>query len=649
MHTLTMQSIADLTAVERPVVSMWRKRYAKSDNPFPDPVPGTALFDVAAVAEWLRETGRGNNAEAPDDAVLFSSLLADVSQDLDRASLLLLLHSVSGEPIHGISPIEAMRVVAEVGNERLMSVDDVLDALDDEALLTGIDELAEAAFGAARVLRRMVDDGSSRAPHSDELLTGTGMALLNEIVAEVVRATPDAALVPASDGGLMLVNNVAPRLVEMQRPALGADDELMTTAWQRAVWRSMGAHGFHIAPRNDEAPSILIGQWAAAADDDAEAFFDWIGYVSMSLGPSSRAMIVGPASLLVDPLDGASAKLRAEQLTSGDHYVAPLRYVARLPKGMRSDGSRRRLALWVLGHVPGGDKRWTTYADHSEHGLTPAENAATAADVIAALAPDPLKHAFVRGLPRYSEFVLRKHTLTWSTTDPQVVVDGAALARVWEARDRCSASILDGIDVVGAQAGSGRSPISWNQATKPGRARLARVMKGVRLSDGLCDAHGAGTARVIGVPEVRGRVAAGTRKVDRLILEQVSPRARFTEPGDVVYVPTGSPSAIVDQVGGAVVQAPARIVRILPDADGDARLLPDMVAADIAAQTGSDSGAWHLRSVDARSAEAMRTATRRITVQRDELLEQLSALEALGMELTDGLATGSLTMEVRDE
>ncbi len=644
MNTLTMQNIADLTSVERPVVSVWRKRYAHSDHPFPDPVPGTTVFDVAAVADWLRATGRGNNAEAADDAVLFSSLLTETSRDLDRASLLLVLHALSGEPIRDFTPTDVMRLVAEADDERLVSVEDVLDAMDDDALLHAVDELAEAAFGADRVLRRMVDEASSQSPRSGELVTAAGAKLLHEIVVEIVRATPGTALAPVSDGGMMLVNGLASRLVDMQRTSVGAADDLMATAWERAVWRSMAAHGLSIGPRNDEAPTVLVGQWVAASDGDADAFFDWIGAVAMSLGPLSRAVIIGPASLLVDPLTGSNATSRADQLAFGEHYVAPLRYVASLPKGMCGDGSRRRLAVWVLGEVPGTDQQWTTYADHSAHGLTPAENAVTAADVVAALDPEPLKHAFLRGLPRRSEVVLRRNELAWPTADPRAVVDGGALARVWEARDRCADSILDGLDVMAAPADAGRNPVPWRTATAPGRARLAKVLAGVRLADDLCQAHGAGTARVLGAPEVRALMGVGDRKVDRLVLEEVAPRARFTEPGDVVYVTTGTPAAIVDRVGGAVVQAPARIVRILPDPDGESRLLPEMVAADISAQTGSDTRAWQLRTVRTESAEALRTVFARVTARRTELQEQLSAVEELGMELARGLATGSLTM-----
>ena len=55
MATITMQGIADLAGVKRPVVSMWRKRFADSGNPFPAPLDNAKLkFDATEVGQWLR-------------------------------------------------------------------------------------------------------------------------------------------------------------------------------------------------------------------------------------------------------------------------------------------------------------------------------------------------------------------------------------------------------------------------------------------------------------------------------------------------------------------------------------------------------------------------------------------------------------------
>nr|WP_318546780.1 hypothetical protein [Mycobacterium lepraemurium] len=73
MSTLTLQDVADLAKVRRPVVSMWRKRpiVRGVSIPFPEPVEtvdGVARFARDEVVDWLTRTGRGNNREHSDDA-----------------------------------------------------------------------------------------------------------------------------------------------------------------------------------------------------------------------------------------------------------------------------------------------------------------------------------------------------------------------------------------------------------------------------------------------------------------------------------------------------------------------------------------------------------------------------------------------------
>ena len=92
METLTMQQVAALAGVKRPVVSVWRSRSAGSKHPFPAPVdPARLVFSADEVGSWLRVTGRGNNPDAHEDAALFSSLMDRAASQLDDASALLLL------------------------------------------------------------------------------------------------------------------------------------------------------------------------------------------------------------------------------------------------------------------------------------------------------------------------------------------------------------------------------------------------------------------------------------------------------------------------------------------------------------------------------------------------------------------------------
>ncbi|UGT89738.1 hypothetical protein [Mycobacterium ostraviense] len=73
MNTLTLQDVADLAKLRRPVVSMWRKRpiVRGVSIPFPEPVEvvdGVARFARDEVVDWLTRTGRGKNSEHAYDA-----------------------------------------------------------------------------------------------------------------------------------------------------------------------------------------------------------------------------------------------------------------------------------------------------------------------------------------------------------------------------------------------------------------------------------------------------------------------------------------------------------------------------------------------------------------------------------------------------
>ena len=65
-----MSDVAVLAQVRRPVVTIWRRRYAAGDRPFPAPVDlrgRRPFFDADEVVGWLESTGRGNNEAARAD------------------------------------------------------------------------------------------------------------------------------------------------------------------------------------------------------------------------------------------------------------------------------------------------------------------------------------------------------------------------------------------------------------------------------------------------------------------------------------------------------------------------------------------------------------------------------------------------------
>src|SRR5260370_1112030 len=113
--TLTLQDIADLAHVRRPVVSMWRRRLRVRGVEIPFPVPmqsadGIERFARDEVVAWLEATGRGNNVETRQDA---PALSAPAGINIEAVVVLLCLHALTGEELAG------QRMQAEQDNDVL--------------------------------------------------------------------------------------------------------------------------------------------------------------------------------------------------------------------------------------------------------------------------------------------------------------------------------------------------------------------------------------------------------------------------------------------------------------------------------------------------------------------------------------------------
>src|SRR5699024_10477340 len=179
-----MQSIADLTRVQRGVVSMWRARSADTPHPFPPSLSeDELLFDAQQIAAWLEATGKGNNSEAPLEVLLHSSLLEELRGDPETASVLFLLHALVGGPLAEIRLEDVHEARAHHAPEPPLPPDR-LDALwAQNELLAAVDELTEAAFSGRALLDRLVGSFSRpRAPWAREALTAPGISLVVEIL-----------------------------------------------------------------------------------------------------------------------------------------------------------------------------------------------------------------------------------------------------------------------------------------------------------------------------------------------------------------------------------------------------------------------------------------------------------------------------------
>ena len=644
-QTLTMQQIADLAGVRRPVVSTWRRRHAASDVPFPAPADSVTLrFDAEEVGRWLEETGRGNNREARADVALYSTLADSVAARLEDSSALLLLHALSGSPLTESEPDDLLQLLAHADVDPVLTLVDAASALDDLELTAEVDALVEAGVTATRVLGRLVARQEALGTRfGAESLTESGDRLASAVVAAVVEDAT-RVLLPWGPGGLRLMVRTVEAMPETRQLRIVAPGPVKDRV-DLLLWRYLAALGVQFESPHEGADVLVVGQWASADRERADEFFDELDETVIGLETGSVALVVAPAPLLLDRLPDPSPRRRTLGADSGG-YLAPLRYVARLPAGMCRFGGRRRLALWALGHPREEEsgRRFTTFGEHSAHRLDEAENRAVGHDIAAALRGGEVRRAraFLRSAHRVTEVVVSREALAVPLTDELVEDGGDALARLWERRDASAPELFEGVDVEAAGPATDTS-MPWAAATS-GPDRPARVITGIRVPPAVW-AAGAGGIGVIGPNEVRGDAPVGSRTVDLVALVEGAPRSRLTEPGDVVFVttttPTG-PAAIIDAEGGNVVQAPARILRCLEPVDGRRRILPETAVRDIGASRGSDPRAWRLRTVAVDVVGPWRTVAARAAERRARLLRELAALDAVTTELSDGLAAGTL-------
>jgi hypothetical protein len=150
----------------------------------------------------------------------------------------------------------------------------------------------------------------------------------------------------------------------------------------------------------------------------------------------------------------------------------------------------------------------------------------------------------------------------------------------------------------------------------------------------------AGSIRVLRVEDLiatPGEAARSEAGVDLIDLELSAPRARRTEPGDVVFCTAPRPAAAVDREGRSVVCSPARILRPAPDSG----ISPEVLAAAINAQPATARAwrSWRVIRLEAGDAASLSVALRAIEDERTRLRHRLATLDQLTHHLTSGAAT----------
>ena len=641
MPTLTMQSIADLTQVRREVVSMWRTRSAGSEHPFPPSLSSQELvFEAGQVAAWLEATGRGNNPDAPLEVLLHSSQFDELLEDLEASSTLLLIHDLMGGPLSALSTEEVLAATAPLDLGGLLPPGRLTDLLMRSGLVRTIDELAEAAFSGRGLLDRLVSCFiRPHGPWAADALTPAGTAMLVEIMRGLLEHA-HFRIDPHGSGGLLLATALAAVLEDHAQPSLGLAEVEGEDPVTRAAMRMLAAHAGLDAVGAPDPGTPHLALLLSQRVEDPLAFVDQIESVLLDLGPQDAAVVVGPSALLVEAIaDEHVREARDRLLLPTPEDPAPLRYAARLPKGLSRFGGRRRLAMWVFGTaLPHAGTDWTVYGEHADTPLEASAYAALTADVAAALTGGTAltAHAFLRSTRLATSALLRRREFVLTPFSRPSRGGGESLARLWELDD----GLLEQTLTVQATGEDGTDPtISWADALDG----LAREIRGARLPAEAIGAPAPGSVGVIGPEEVRAPERLGARAIDRLLLEQVTARSTLTAPGDVVFTAEGGAAALVDTAGGHVLQAPARVLRCRTDARRDRLLHPSAVAADIARQTGRDRRTWRLRTVPDDAVPALDAAAQRVQERRAHLHRQLSRLDRLEDELIQAVAAGTLT------
>ncbi|MGC3993499.1 MAG: hypothetical protein QM779_05130 [Propionicimonas sp.] len=634
---MTLRDIAGLARVQRPVVTVWRSRSRGTSRPFPEVrrrSGGQDLFLRDDVVTWLETTGRGNNREARAESAAHA--LRETATDATgwaALSALLTLRHLTGAPLAPHSVDDLLDLAdAEDPDDRCLFAE-LRDASDLAGLARTVDALAGAGTRDVDAHRRILD-GGLRTPGSALALTATGpgahqllATLLGPLRAELGEATAlmdptgcagglVGALAAALDADVLLMGGTSPAHRLARRELLVADCRVRTVERGDGDWSVTGPvlHLVVLPAADEPAPPPL-------------AHLDLIDEIALQLDERQLVLCLAPAATLTDRLAGPAAVRRDELLRSGS-----VRAIVRLPAGLRPAVAREHLALWLLAapeQVPAAERR-SLVADLS------AEDPAVFAD---GLAGDLLAAAQGAGGARRR---------AWARLHPAATGDlisaGGSLVPPRPLRagtpERSGADWV--VDVRAADAAglladyrlevAAGTPelLTVEQARERG---WLRVIPGRRVD--LTDLPEGGVP--VWAADAASAAPVLLRTVDRLSL-QARTDAHLTEPGDIVFTARPVPRARIDAEGGALVLAPARVLRVAPGAP----LVAGALALRVNAQDGSDWRRWVLATVPA--PDGFASALADLARQRAGLLADLAALDALTNDLTAAVESRQLSI-----
>lgn len=688
---ISLPEIADLAGVRRPVVTTWRRRYPA----FPQPcqVDRTRpLFKAREVVDWLVETGRAERSAIEPDLRLH--LLAGLAvhtamrqtagrrQQLTPESLvaavtaLICLHHLDEEPLcpegytsrQVVDELRDRATEADWDDEFLRSEIDVLPS-DAAWLARAVDELIEAAWGTAQAYERILAARQrwgvpqlykeSIVPELARLLVGLAGARERADA----RGFLQVAVAHAGVGDLLAtVRRELGDHDDVVLFAAEADPFLARLARRRLIVHGVSRSSWQLDVASDLPPAAGVADvllmpmlyQPAEARGDVDPFAE-IAEAAKALTIGRTAVVLGPADLLVGALAPYRAASRSRNALLATGRVEA---IVQLPGGMMPFRPGYQTGLWVLRHEEDSDWRGRILlADVSDAPLTDR----VVEDLIVDVAtwrreghhPDEHLRAYgsqvlVEELvtPRRPLTARRPATLTEAARDGQLTIaelteTEVALDRLAEPRPRLRSRLA-------ARDGIRRAPTkSVGALVRDGHLV---VLRGSRIAAGHVGAGGHNV--VIGPAEVTGDGPVGFRRIDRAVFAERYPRARLSEPGDVLVTMTPRLRAYHDEQGYSVVEYPTRILRIRPD--GRNRLTPRVLeallnAVPVTRATGAVRAVARLTDLqlpllpptDVARLDALLGA---LAERRNLARRELDLLDDLGRRAVDGLTDGVLAI-----
>lgn len=636
---VSLQGVATLAHVQRPVVSMWRRRFLTGTNAFPRPVGTVAnrlIFDEDEVAQWLEVTGHGNNPDARADAASAAApadLSFAVDDDVAELEALIALQGQTG----ALAGRTATALREDAGRT---DPDDLTIRSEIEQYLRSgrdwgafVDRFVDAAYSPAGALD-VVAQRSKAAATSSGSDAPLG-AEATDLLGAMVRAWPQRPLLLGAGVDADLGMQLAAQAHE------DADLTLTPGPQSRRFRRRLQVLGRWLTEAEPRSGVLRIDRIPHCADDTDEDALTIVDDLALLLRSDDIAVVLGPARLLTDALPAVAGGVRADVLRT-DHVRAIVRLPARLVPG----ATREALALWVLGaaplHLP-AEERYTAVADLTDTTLTLAHQADLISDVIASMGPThQLRARAYRFLTRQRTSSLRARLGSLTTPRParHRTPNAVELVARLESAQRDLGDDRPPI-VIAEQDGETASPPA--RLTDLVRDRHARLIPGTRLST----EHAGDTGlRVIRSHHLDNPSLIGRDGIDPLAFAAAHPSAPLTQPGDVVFRTGPTTAAWVDHDGSSVVAYPARILRIRRTDPGG--LVPELVAEDIATQPAGPGAwkRWHLRRVPPTAVPALRDALAEIRAVQADLNARLARLDTYTNALVTGTAAGAITLTI---